>query len=356
MNRFEVSKAGFEEHRVAPVARRELDAGEVRLAIDFFAFTANNMTYAVAGDILNYWQFFPVEDDPGFGVIPVWGFADVVESRCDELDVGERLYGYFPPADELIIQPKNVSGGHVFDGSEHRQSLSPLYNRYQRVHGDGGGRDVQRLQALLWPLYMTGYCIWDQLFQNQWYGAEQLVILSASSKTSLGLAQAIADGGDAPRVIGVTSASNEDFVRKVGLYDEVISYEQAAGLPEIPTTVVDMAGNAATADALRARLGEHLQYFISVGLTHWDKGGDEFGKDIPRHEFFFAPTYMLERSNAMEPGEFARLTQAFVMQGAARSVDWLTVNELSGIEALAERYPAIRAGKMDPSEGLIIKV
>ena len=48
MSRFEVSKAGFEEHRVADVAKRELADGEVRLAIDFFAFTANNMTYAVA--------------------------------------------------------------------------------------------------------------------------------------------------------------------------------------------------------------------------------------------------------------------------------------------------------------------
>ena len=355
MSRFEVSKAGFEEHRVADVAKRELADGEVRLAIDFFAFTANNMTYAVAGDILNYWQFFPVQDDAGFGVIPVWGFADVVESRSGDLPVGERLYGYFPPADELIIQPVNVSKAHVFDGSEHRQSLSPLYNRYMRVPA-GGDRDAQRLQALLWPLYMTGYCIWDQLFQNEWYGAEQVIVLSASSKTSLGLAQAIADGGSAPKVIGVTSASNADFVRNVGLYDEVVSYDDVASVATVPTAVVDMAGNQATADALRAALGDQLKYFISVGLTHWDKGGDGLGTQRPNHEFFFAPTYILERTKSMEPGEFANLTQTFVLQAAVKSGAWLTVIEEQGVEALAQRYPDIRVGKMNPAEGLIIKI
>ena len=355
MGRFEVSKAGFEEHRVVPVAKRELLDGEVRLAIDFFAFTANNMTYAVAGDMLNYWQFFPVQDDPDFGVIPVWGFADVVESRSDDLAVGERLYGYFPPADELIIQPVNASKGHIFDGSAHRQSLSPLYNRYVRVP-PGGNRDAERLQALLWPLYMTGYCIWDQLVENDWYGATQVVVLSASSKTSLGLAQAIADGGPAPKVVGVTSASNAGFVRETGLYDEVISYDDVASIAAVPTTVVDMAGNRATADALRAALGDQLQYFISVGLTHWDKGGDGPGSQQPGHEFFFAPTYMLERAKAMEPGEFARLTQSFVLEAAVKSAAWLTVTEVQGVEALAERYPAIRAGNMNPAEGLIIKV
>ena len=98
MSRFEVSKAGFEQHRVADLAKRELAEGEVRLAIDFFAFTANNMTYAVAGDILNYWQFFPVQDDPGFGVIPVWGFADVVESACEGVAEGDRLGARRRPA------------------------------------------------------------------------------------------------------------------------------------------------------------------------------------------------------------------------------------------------------------------
>ena len=38
-----------------------------------FAFTANNITYAMLGDQLKYWQLFPAP--AGFGNIPVWDLA-----------------------------------------------------------------------------------------------------------------------------------------------------------------------------------------------------------------------------------------------------------------------------------------
>ena len=44
-----------------------------------FAFTANNITYAVMGDQLKYWSLFPAPD--GFGNIPVWGFGEVIASK-----------------------------------------------------------------------------------------------------------------------------------------------------------------------------------------------------------------------------------------------------------------------------------
>ena len=133
MQRFEVNRQAFTEWRGQEQTKPVLVEGEVRLAIDFFAFTANNLTYAVAGDMLGYWNFFPVVPDDGYGVIPVWGFADVIESRCDEILVGERLYGYFQPSGELVIAPTNVSSSVLIDGTAHRQSLPVLYNQYQRI-------------------------------------------------------------------------------------------------------------------------------------------------------------------------------------------------------------------------------
>ena len=46
-----------------------LAEGEVRVRIEHFAYTSNNITYAAFGDAMNYWQFFPVApaadpDDP----------------------------------------------------------------------------------------------------------------------------------------------------------------------------------------------------------------------------------------------------------------------------------------------------
>src|SRR5678815_5383209 len=62
------------------------------LRIDHFAFTANNITYAVAGDLMSYWSFFPAE--PGWGRVPVWGFADVVASRDAGAARGDHAVSY----------------------------------------------------------------------------------------------------------------------------------------------------------------------------------------------------------------------------------------------------------------------
>ncbi len=355
MKQFEVNRQDFNNYRVADRATAELAEGEVRVAIDFFAFTANNMTYAAAGDMLGYWQFFPVPDADGFGVIPVWGFADVTESRAPDIAVGERLYGYFPPANELVLLPVNVADRTLFDGTEHRQSLPPLYNRYQRVR-TGGDASVERLQALLGPLYNTSYCLWDQLRENEYYGAEQILLLSASSKTSIGLALALADDDDAPKVIGLTSEGNREFVAGLGPYGDAVPYDAVDSLAQVPTAIVDMAGNGKTARALDDHLGDHLRRYISVGLTHWDQAEAGLGGDNERKEFFFAPKYMLERSEALEPGEFVRRAQSFVAKAAASSGSWLRLEEVQGVSELNERFADICAGKMDPSEGLICKL
>ncbi len=57
--------------------------GQVRVAIDHFALTSTNITYAAMGDAMQYWQFFPVADadGAGWGRLPVWGFC-TWQARC----------------------------------------------------------------------------------------------------------------------------------------------------------------------------------------------------------------------------------------------------------------------------------
>lgn len=53
-----------------------LQAGEIRVHIDRFALTSNNITYAAFGDAMNYWSFFPSRARAGasyrFGVSVMW--------------------------------------------------------------------------------------------------------------------------------------------------------------------------------------------------------------------------------------------------------------------------------------------
>src|SRR5262249_9622915 len=96
--------------------------------VDRFAFTANNITYAVLGDEMKYWQLFPAPN--GFGNVPVWGFGEVIASNHPNVAVGERLFGYFPMATHLVIEATDVSKRGLRDGAAHRQGVAPVYNAY----------------------------------------------------------------------------------------------------------------------------------------------------------------------------------------------------------------------------------
>ena len=122
MTQFQIRKDDFTNGRIVETSsgdqHTKIDNGEILVKIDRFAFTANNITYAVTGNMLGYWQFFPPigKDTEGWGVIPVWGFADVVESKVEEVPVGDRLFGYFPPATYLKIAPARISPQRFIDG------------------------------------------------------------------------------------------------------------------------------------------------------------------------------------------------------------------------------------------------
>ena len=102
-------------------ASAPLAPGQVRLRIEHFAFTANNITYAVFGDSMHYWRFFPAAD--GWGCIPVWGFAVVEASACDGIAVGERFYGYWPMATHAVCSRHRSATDGFTDASAHRADL-----------------------------------------------------------------------------------------------------------------------------------------------------------------------------------------------------------------------------------------
>ena len=136
-----------------------------------FAFTANNITYAVLGDQLKYWQLFPAPE--GFGNIPVWGFGEVIASKHPGIAAGETLFGYFPMATHLVIEAADVCKRGLRDAAAHRQGVAPVYNAYARVSGDPAFAGKQGdYQALLRPLFMLSFLVDDFLAENEFFGAK----------------------------------------------------------------------------------------------------------------------------------------------------------------------------------------
>jgi hypothetical protein len=165
-----------------------LSSGEVLLQIRRVALTTNNITYAAFGEAMQYWDFFPTGED-GFGHMPVWGFADVVASTVDGVAVGERFYGYFPIASHLRVRPERVTPRGFYDGAAHRKTLTSAYNQYMRCSADAAYREAdENYQMLVRPLFITSFMLADFLQDKAFFGAQQLVFSSASSKTAYGTA------------------------------------------------------------------------------------------------------------------------------------------------------------------------
>jgi hypothetical protein len=254
---FNVAKADLHDTALCRMALPRLDElsdDGLLVRVDRFAFTANNITYAMLGNQLKYWQLFRAPD--GYGNIPVWGFGEVIASMHPQIAVGERLFGCWPMASHLVIEATDVSKRGLRDGASLRQGVAPVYNAYARVGADPAfaGRHGD-YQALLRPLFMLSFLVDDFLAEQNFYGAGCVVLSSASSKTAFGLAHLLHARQQPLRVIGLTSAGNADFVASLGCYDDVVTYDRIADLPaDQPTAFVDMAGNA----DLRARLHRHV--------------------------------------------------------------------------------------------------
>lgn len=362
MSQFQIRKDNFLTQRLVPLDAETTDSpltpGQIRLAVDSFSFTANNITYAAAGDMLGYWQFYPPvgDDSHGWGVIPVWGFARVIDSCCDQIPVGERLFGYFPPATHVIMQPTQINKHRLMEGSAHRAALPPAYNSYARIQQEAcSDKKAEAERMLLWPLHTTSFCLWDALKDKQWHQAQQIIILSASSKTSSGLAYALANDPDAPPAVALTSTNNLPLVKQLEVYQHAFTYDQLDQINmSLPTVLVDMSGNSALLKKLAKSLGENLKYSIRVGLTHWDEGQGDAGLDNDRSEFFFVPSYMQKRMQDWGPQGFSERSEHFLHASVAWSRNWLKVRTVEGLSGLAEIYPDICQGKLAADEGVIV--
>jgi hypothetical protein len=331
-----------------------LQDGEVGVAIERFGLTANNITYGVVGEAIGYWQFFP-SSEPGWGNIPVWGIGEVAASEHPEVKKGERLYGYFPMASQLVIRPERLNAARIVDGSAHRASLPPVYNSYARLASEpsyDGSLDDARV--VLFPLYATSYCLYDFLLDNRWFGASQVIVVSASSKTAIGLAYALHDDAKAPSSVGLTSPAHAESVKKLGLYDSVASYDGIAGLDaSLPAVIVDMSGSGGVLSALAAHLGANLRFCSNVGVTHHQASRVRPDTMGGRSAFFFAPSHIKKRSDEWGPGEFEKRSLAFFRDAALRSRDWLRIERIRGAQELERVFHELRLGKVAPERGLV---
>lgn len=350
----DIQTVRFESGEIEP---DDLKAGQVVVAVKTFAFSANNITYALLGESFKYWQFFPNSDED-WGKLPVWGYGEVVESRHEDVPVGERLFGYYPLATHLIIEPGRVTSRSIVDNAAHRRDLSAAYNQYTRISGDAAIESHPRLYALLWPLFITAFLLEDFLADNDFFGGEAVVLTSASSKTAYSTAFLLdahrAEGREL-EIVGLTSAGNITFVKELGCYDRVVAYDAVETLTaDQPVTLIDVTGNGELVSRLHHHYDDQVKHSSLVGLSHQGSMSPVDSLPGARPSVFFAPSQFQKRLGEWGGKEYVMRQSKALNAYMDWVVDWVRIKEQSGTGAIEQVYDAFVRGDVSPQQGYIL--
>jgi hypothetical protein len=283
-----------------------------------------------------------------------------VQSLHPGVAVGERVYGYWPMADHAILQPTRLTAAGFADAAPHRRELHTVYNHYMRCNADPFyTADSEDLQALLRPLFATSWLIDDFLHDNAFFGAETMLLSSASSKTAYGTALQLAQRKGI-KVVGLTSKSNKAFCESLGCYSEVLAYEELGRLPAQASIVyIDFAGNAGLRKSIHTRFA-NLKYSCSIGGTHVEQLGS--GKDLPGPPpiLFFAPAQIKKRNADWGPSVYRdkllQAWQAFRATVGNVQAPWLVTEHHKGPMQAQAAYANVLAGQGDPRRGQIVSL
>lgn len=351
----EVNKGDWAQTRVVEEEFGPVGEAEVLLKVDRQALTANNISYAGAGDTLGYWGFFPAA--AGWGRIPAMGWADVVESGHPDIAVGERVWGFFPLSTHLRIQAGNVTAAHFDDVSPHRADYAPVYARFDRA----GANPIYAVEredqdSLLRGLFLTSWLVEDFINYNGSFAARSCLITSASSKTSIALGFCIKKRGVLASV-GLTSERNRAFCESLGCYDRVVTYDNLGALDGSQSVVsVDMAGNMGLLSDLHHRYGDNLKHSCRVGATHRAEFGEAQDMPGPTPEFFFAPGHIQSRSKEVGAANLMLSMGADYVAFRLDADRWLKIERSYGAEDVARVYKSVLAGGAAPDTGQIVSM
>lgn len=352
----EIDRTDLGNTRLVEGRLDELAPGQVRFRIERFAVTANTVTYAVTGDTLGYWDFFPAA--PGWGHVPAMGWAVIVASAHPAVPTGGRYYGWFPMSRYVDMTVTPTTDGLRDDGP-HRAAHAPVYRAYLATNRDPfhePGPDAEDRHALLRGLFITGFLAEDFFADHDYFGASRVLVLSASSKTAIGFAHC-ADARPGIDVVGVTSRTNHAFVHGLGCYDEAITYDEIGAVPAgAPVVSIDMSGNGVVLERVHSHFGNQLRHSMAIGRSHHDAPTRAEGLPGPRPAFFFAPTQVKKRLQDWGTAGYQERLGAALRRFVSDSRTWLEVNRCEGPDAAVATWRAVHAGSVTPDRGYVVSM
>ena len=356
MTEFLVKKDDFRECRVAEGDPPEPGPGQALLRVDTFGMTSNNVTYAVFGEAMSYWDFFPAED--GWGTLPTWGFAEVESSEAEGVEAGHPALRV--PA--VLLAPGGDAGRRRRVRVRRRLSRTkppcpPPTTATWPAGADPFYRaETEAIQMLLRPLFFTSFLIDDQLDDDGLATRGPVIVSSASSKTSIAAAFLLAQREDV-ELVGLTSGRSVEFVEGLGIYDRTVSYDAIDSLERGPATYVDVSGDGDVRQAVHSHFGDDLVHSMAVGATHWEEMGAGAGElPGPAPAFFFAPDRVAKRAEDWGRAELeTRVADAW--HPFCEWIDgWLETIDGEGFDAVQDAWLDVLEGRVEPKQAHVLSL
>jgi len=204
---------------------------------------------------------------------------------------------------------------------------------------------------------MTGYVIADLLLDNDWYGVDQVVIGSASSKTGFSTAAFVRSAGYEGTIVGLTGEQNVAFSEALGCYDSVVLYGDLETLEHSPTAYIDIAGDVGVRSRLHHHLTDRAAVTLLVGATHWDQFGKSLdGDPLPgsEPEVFFAPAQIEKRDAEWGGGVMMGKAYAASIGLIQRLAPTLAMESHAGAEACNTIWQALLDNQVSGQRGVML--
>ncbi|KAK3058288.1 hypothetical protein LTR09_001366 [Extremus antarcticus] len=260
-----IKKANIGEHKTVPITTTlpALHDGHVRFRSVVVSLTSNNLTYAQMGSMLKWWDMYPVQselpspfnDQDTYGIVPVWGYGEVLESKVAGLEPRMLVWGFWPTTDlavDLKLDPAGVEG-HWIETSDFRKDVQTMYKRF--ILRDVGARlaslDQSKYEQMAWesacrPIWEAGYLLSHAIFgeahahpanAGPWTEADAdltsavVISLSASGKTPRAFTEALVHRGPSEGPLGflaITSTVKSSLCPKAAFPTKIVEYANMA--------------------------------------------------------------------------------------------------------------------------------
>jgi hypothetical protein len=251
------------------------------------------------------------------------------------------------------VRPARLTDAGFADASTHRSQLSAVYNAYSWL--DDAAAQTPGLEdhlLVLRPLFWLSFMVDDYLAEQSLLGHGPIAITSASSKAAIGIAYLLSRRGVA--VLGMTAATNVEFVEQLGVYDQVHAYDEIDPLIPAPAVVVDVAGNPAQRAQIARRSANAVARHVAVGATHHDAAGLAAEPSSEQATFFFAPQQIRARARQWGWDDLNARYTAALHSFAADASGWLQIVAADGRAAVERAYMRILNNEAHPTEANVL--